>query len=68
MKNETKVTVEIVDFEVDNSYDSSSFLKLKLKLAHDGKMQPLLLLINQFLRGLCLIQTINHSLVAMINI
>lgn len=39
MKNETKVTVEIVDFEVDNSYDSSSFLKLKLKLAHDGKVR-----------------------------
>lgn len=37
MENETKVTVEIVDFEVDNSYDSTSFLKLKLKLAHDGK-------------------------------
>ena len=39
MENETKVTVEIVDFEVDNSYDSSSFLKLKLKLAHDGKVR-----------------------------
>ena len=37
MKNETKVTIEVVDFEADDSYDSTSFLKLKLKLVHDGK-------------------------------
>lgn len=37
MENETKVTIEVVDFEADDSYDSASFLKLKLKLVHDGK-------------------------------
>ena len=37
MENETRVTIEVVDFEADDSYDSASFLKLKLKLVHDGK-------------------------------
>lgn len=36
MENELEKYVTTVDFEVDDDYDSESFLKLKLKLAHTG--------------------------------
>jgi len=37
MEKEINKIVSIVEFEVDDSYDSDSFLKLKLKVAHDGQ-------------------------------
>lgn len=37
METKKETAVILVDFEQDDTYDSDSFVKLKMKLAHDGK-------------------------------